>query len=175
MPAKAVKDAMRMPISLIAVLMTIAVGRIDAGPITYTFVGTGAAFSTTTQTFPAEPVAFRLTFPTFVNPPLDGPATSISCAQLDSNTNCLGEVFFSNQSVLGAFQAQLQFDASNNVTYLFFFPTGAFGSPGVYRSGGTNINIGTLTVTDTPEAGSPVLVESGLFLIGALVLRRLYS
>jgi hypothetical protein len=145
------------------VVLTLSAASIQAS-IIYNFVGTG---------LPSEPVAFHLTVPNFVNPPLDGPFVSFTCAQFDSSTNCepLGATFFSNQSGLGAFSAQIQFDATNDVGYVFSFPTGAFGAPGVYSAEAGVGNPGTLTVT-TPEPTTILLAFSGFCLCG---LRRLLT
>ncbi|HEV3331318.1 MAG TPA: hypothetical protein VG096_10075 [Bryobacteraceae bacterium] len=134
--------------------------------VIYDFVGTGSAFTTATQTFAPEPVAFQLTLSDFVNPPLDGPIAAFPCAQFDSSTNCdpafLGAVF-SNQSAGGAFSAQLQFNATNGAGYIFYFPAGAFGAPGVYSANAPTpvFNSGTLTV-QTPEPANAILMLLGL-------------
>src|SRR5258705_13616460 len=89
--------------------------------VIYNFVGT-AAGDPQFDRFP-QPVAFRLTVPDFINAPLNTLVSSVSftCAQLDSSTNCLSPfrdppsaVFFSYQSVLRAFSAQLEFTTSNH-------------------------------------------------------------
>jgi hypothetical protein len=156
-----------MTMALVVLMLTAA--SIQAGVI-YDFVGTGSA----TPFTPPEPVAFQLTVPDFVNPPLNGPFVFFTCAQFDSSTNCApsGEESFSNQSALGAFSAQLGFDATNGVEYDFFFPTGAFGAPGVYsaENGGPTFNLGTLTVTTTPEPTTMLLAVSGACLCGLLRL-----
>jgi hypothetical protein len=147
------------------VVLTLSAASIQASVI-YNFVGTG---------LPSEPVAFQLTVPDFVNPPLDGAFVFFTCSQFDSSINCnpLGVESFSNQSILGAFSAQLTFDATNNTDYAFFFPTGAFGAPGVYNAEtGGNENPGTLTVTQTPEPTTILLVLSGFCLCG---FRRLLT
>jgi hypothetical protein len=130
--------------------------------VVYNFVGTG---------LPSEPMAFQLTVSDFVNPPLGnpGPFVDFTCAQLDSSTNCdsqLPGISFSNQGV--AFSAQLTFDAINNTEYAFFFPTGAFDAPGVYSAeSGRNFNSGTLTVTQTPEPHTIIMLAlSGFCLCG---------
>jgi hypothetical protein len=145
------------------VALTVAAAYADT--ITYDFVGTGAAFSTPSSTFSPEPVGFLLTVSNFVNPPMNGGFVLFTCGQLVSSTNCLvglpDAVTFSNQSVLGGFSAQLTFAATNNVEYAFFFPTGAFGTPGSYNSGGNNPNVGTLTVYRTPEPTPALLILTG--------------
>jgi hypothetical protein len=138
--------------------------------VIYDFVGTGSAFTTPTQTFAPEPMAFQLTLSGFVNPPLDGPIAAFTCAQFDSSTNCdpafLGAVF-SNQSAGGAFSAQLQFNATNGAGYIFYFPTGAFGAAGIYNANTPTpvFNSGTLTVqttVQTPEPANAILMLLGL-------------
>ena len=154
--------------TMAVVVLMLAAASLQAGVI-YDFVGTGILPG-------PEPVAFQLTVPNFVNPPLNGPFVFFTCAQFDSSTNCnpVGEESFSNQSVLGAFSAQLTFDATNDVGYGFFFPTGAFGAPGVYTAdnGGPTFNLGTLTVTETPEPVTVLLALSGVYFCG---LRRLLA
>jgi hypothetical protein len=153
------------------VVFTLAAASIQASVI-YNFVGTGTAIPG-----PAEPVAFQLTVPTFVNPPLTNPPNPaifvfFFCAQMDSSTNCnssiappaLGAIDFSNQGALGAFSAQIGFQAANFASYAFFFPTGAFGTPGVYTTEATVSNPGTLTVTSIPEPSTMLLTLSGICL-----------
>ena len=138
-----------------------------ASSVTYSFVGIGGA----TLTVPDEPVAFELTVPAFIIPAI-GTHIDFTCAQMNSSTNCglapnpYG-AFFSSGSTL-------QFDASNNVGYVFNFPTGAFGAVGTYSAipdpfPGAEQNTGTLTVTSTPEPTTLFLALSG---IGLFSLRR---
>jgi hypothetical protein len=149
-------------LTVLAVLvLTAATGYADS--ITYTFVGTGTAGTS------PEPVAFQLTVPDYVNPALNGGFEDFTCGQLDASTNCLVgsplATTFSNQSVLGAFSAQLTFSATNDAEYAFFFLTGAFDTPGTYTSEtGLNDNEGTLTVS-TPEPGSAILLVAGVLLL----------
>ena len=131
------------------------------GGIVYTFSGINLA----NFGFPDDPVAFQLTAPNFVNPPLNGGFVFFTSAQLDSSTNCpsppLFCIAFSNQSADGFFSAQLDFnDGHTNSEPAFFFPAGAFGAPGVYQANTVGFpagNPGTLTVT-TPEPKSSQLV-----------------
>jgi hypothetical protein len=139
--------------SAVVVLMLSAVS-VQASAI-YNFVGTGLPNAGAGQ--PSEPVAFQLTVANFLNPPLDGSFVIFTCAQLDSSTNCDPQDVetFSTQTSLGAFSAQLTFDANNNVEYGFFFSTGAFGAPGVYSAETTgNDNPGVLSVTPTTDSGA---------------------
>jgi hypothetical protein len=101
--------------------------------------------------------AFQLTVPDFIAPPADGSGVIFTCDQLDSSTDCGSPgVIFSDQTALGAFSAQLQFDAPI-VGSIFDFPAEAFTTPGVYSSeAGMNV-IGSLTVAEAPEPGSLVL------------------
>ena len=153
------------------VVVTLSAASCQAG-ILYSFVGTGLSIAG----LGPEPVAFQLSTLGFVNPSFGGGFVLFACAQLDSSTNCdpapFAGINFSNQSVLGAFSAQLTFDASNQAAYNFFFPTGAFGTPGVYNSDASNNrNPGTLTVTLTPEPASVLFALSGLCLCGLGRLR----
>jgi hypothetical protein len=158
---------------LAATLLFLPVGILHASTI-YTFSGTGTAFVTTNGTVPAEPLSFQLTAATFINPPLDGPFSSdveFTCSQLDSSTNCGLDIFFSNQSGSpSGYSADLQFDAADDTAYIFYFPTGAFAAPGVYAAdnGGPKFNLGTLTVTETPEPNTLLLALTGV--AGMLVL-----
>jgi hypothetical protein len=112
------------------------------------------------------------------------PFVNFTCAQLTSSTNCdtanPDAVSFSNQSAGGAaaagFSAQLGFGASNDVSYGFFFPADAFGTPGVYNADsnlGPFTNLGTLTVTvvATPEPTSALLLLTGVCFLGLARLR----
>jgi hypothetical protein len=168
-----------LTLAKVMVVLTLFSASVQA-EVVYDFVGTGTALPPDQDPpsgLPAEQVAFQLTVPNFLNPPLTSPPTSaifvdFTCAQLDSSTNCSSGINFSNQSVGGAFSAQLGFDTTY-AAYAFFFPTGAFGTPGVYSSEfrpGTFDNAGTLTVTDTPEPATMVLVLGGICFCG---LRRL--
>ena len=153
-----------MTMAVVVLMLTAA--SIQAEVI-YDFAGTGTAFTTFSGTiFPAEPVAFQLTVPNFVNPAVGDPAVEFTCAQLDSNTNCFIGIFFSKGT--SAFPAALQFDAADDVAYIFYFPTGAFGVPGTYSSEnlGPPSNLGTLTVTQTPEPATLLLVLGGACLCG---------
>jgi len=138
--------------------------------VIYEFSGTGVPFG------PIQ-VAFRLTVPDFINPAMDGPFVYVSCGQLDSSTNCgpafPGGVYFSNQSALGPYSAQLQFNASNLAGYAFSFATGAFGAPGTYTANvpAPNFNPGELRVIaerTVPEPGAVSL----LGLVAVLLHRR---
>ena len=139
--------------------------------VIYEFSGTGVSFGPIA-------VAFRLTVPDFVNPPMDGAYVYLSCGQLDSSTNCGsafpgGGVVFSNQSAAGQYSAQLQFNASNFAGYGFSFPTGALGTPGTYTAHlfGPNSNPGVLNVRSdsvlVPEPGAVSLLG-----LAAVLLRR---
>ena len=150
-------------VTKVVVISMLAAASIHANVI-YTFVGTGESGP--------EPVAFQLTVPDFVHPPNSGSFVEFTCAQLDSSTNCdpSGIETFSYQSVMEGFSAQLTFEATNDTEYGFFFPTGAFGTPGVYSAEtGLNFNSGTLTVTQTPEPHTILLILIGFFV---LVCRR---
>jgi hypothetical protein len=144
-----------------------------AAPIVYSFVGTGREIP---GRFPAEPVGFQLTLSDYVNAPLDAKSVFFSCDAFNSSTNCGIGAYFSNHSVLGTSSAQLQFDASNTVGYAFFFPTGAFTTPGVHTAS-ANGNQGTLTVSGVPEPMSVIFVVSGglVFSLRKAWQRRLTS
>jgi hypothetical protein len=135
----------------------------------YEFTGTGTAIPSIP--LPAEPVAFQLTVPDFINPFGNGVFVMFTCAQLDSSTNCQGApvfaVFFQNSNPApGGFSAILNFDAADDAGYTFFFPAGAFDTPGVYSSydGGPTFNLGTLIVS--PEPATTLLAFGGLCLCG---------
>jgi MYXO-CTERM domain-containing protein len=152
----------------VVVLSMLFAGSARASVI-YEFSGTGVSFG------PIQ-VAFRLTVPDFVDPPMDGASEFRSCGQLDSSTNCLpvfpGGVYFSNQSAGGAYSAQLQFNASNNAGYVFVFPTGAFGTPGTYTAHllGPNGNPGELRVVESTDVPEPAAMS--LLGLAAVLLRR---
>lgn len=170
-------------------LLMLTVISIQASVI-YDFVGTGSPVTLPPPggNLPPEPLAFRLTVPNFLNPPLNsgylfepGNYVFFTCNQLDSNTNCgplgsssgSGSVQFDNNNggspgTLG-YSAVLGFAAANHVDYLFYFPTGAFGASGVHTS--SSGNIGTLTVTQTPEPVTLSTVLAGLLFLGAKRLR----
>jgi hypothetical protein len=143
---KTIRTGMRC---LLAAFLIAAAARAES--VVYIFTGidnTGEA---------PETEAFQLTVPDFIEPPPDGSAVNFTCDQLDSSTNCVSPgVIFSDQTALGAFAAQLQFDAPI-VGSIFDFPAEAFSTPGVYSSeAGLNV-IGALTVEEAPEPGSVVL------------------
>jgi len=118
----------------------------------------------------AEPEAFQLTVPNFINPSTDGAGLVFTCDELDSSTNCGSPgVIFSDQPVLGAFSTQLQFDAPI-VGSIFAFPSEALTTPGIYSSE-VGTNLGTLTVQETPEPGSIALTLGAGLLF--LFIRRL--
>lgn len=126
--------------------------------VVYNFSGTG--------TDPTEAVGFQLTVPDFLTLP-----ASFTCSQLDSSTNCFPQffpsIFFSDTGV-GPFSAQLQFDASNGVGYIFDFPTGAFDALGVFNTDPSDSNSGTLTVTQvtTPEPAAVLLALTAICFCG---------
>jgi len=139
--------------------------------VVYDFAGTpfGVSFD----------LAFQLTTPDVVDPPMDGGFVGFTCGQLDSSTNCgvsagvfPGRITFSNQSVLAPFSAQLTFDANDNVEYAFDFPTGAFAKSGTFQSDTSlNRNPATLTVSQNPEPATLFLSLSGICLSGLLTRR----
>jgi hypothetical protein len=141
--------------------------------VIYDFSGTGVPFG------PID-VAFHLTVPDFIDPALDGPFVFVPCSDLDSSTNCLSEpwagVSFTNQSAGGAYSAILNFDASNDAGYSFFFPTGAFITPGTYTGflPGPDFNPGVLTVTESDDTSGSVPEPATVSLLGlaAVVIRR---
>jgi hypothetical protein len=148
-------------------VLLVAAAASGQASIIYNFTGTG---------LPSETVGFELIVSSFVNPAVDGPITAFGCIQLAASTNCQSgnpdAIIFSNQSVLGNFSAQLEFFASNNTSYNFDFPSGAFGALGVYNSqSGSGLNIGTLSVSQTPEPGTMVLFLSAVCL-GFFGLRK---
>jgi hypothetical protein len=158
-----------IPMAVALLMLPAASARADT---IYNFAGTGTAFGP----FPAEPVAFQLTVPNYINPPLEsGVWVAFTCAQLDSSTNC-GEngvwapdaVFFSQDVAIPAFSAIISFNAADDVGYVFDFPAGAFDSPGVYSAYADApwYSPGTLTVTTTPEPSTMLLVLSALSLFG---------
>jgi len=156
-----------------AIVLMLAVASSQAGTmVVYNFVGTGAPFALETgQTVPAEPVAFQLTVPDFLNPPLNGAFGSFSCAQLDSSTNCDSSnptaILLGNSSLNGTFGTILFFDASNSYGYIFFFPSGALEAVGVYSAeSGDTFNSGTLTVSQTPEVNTILYALSGICICG---------
>jgi hypothetical protein len=141
--------------------------------VIYEFTGTGTAIPSIP--LPAEPVAFQLTSSSFINAPFSNTTfLAFSCEQLDSSTNCedtpQGAVFFVNYDGF----AIVDFAASNDSTYVFFFPAGAFTTPGTYSAyvGGPTYNVGTLIVT--PEPATTLLAFGGLILcgVGKLLTKR---
>jgi len=62
--------------------------------------------------------------------------------------------------------AIITFVASNDSEYVFYFPEGAFTTPGTYSAyvGGPTYNVGTLILT--PEPAAALLAVVGLFLCG---------
>jgi hypothetical protein len=150
---------------LAAFLMTAAA---HADSVQYIFAGTDSSGE-----FP-ESEAFQLTVPDFIDAPPDGSGVDFTCVQLDSSTNCSSPgIIFSDQSVLGAFSAQLQFD-SPIVGSIFDFPSAAFTTPGVYSSeaGGNSIT-GALTVQEAAEPGSLALTLSAGLLFLSLRAKKL--
>lgn len=141
-------------ITKVLVVLALTAASSQAGVI-YDFIGTGVPNG-------PEPVSFHLTVPDFLNPPLDAGFPTgwafFSCAQLDSSTNCASgdpmAVGFSNQDFsIPSLSAFLTFRASNANEYMFYFPSGAFSTPGVYSAlSGGNFNPGTLTVSPEPTA-----------------------
>ena len=122
-------------------------------------------------------MAFRLLTPSFVSPASG--FVDFTCAEAISAVNCDPSasfaINFSVQPVLGQFSAQLGFAATNLTQYEFFFPTGAFDSPGTYSSeSGLSDNPGTLTVTVTPEptTASLVVMAISLFFCFAIIKRH---
>jgi hypothetical protein len=68
------RSQLRFKMVFHAIVMTVAglivtAGSAQANTIVYNFVGTGAPVNNPSATFPAEPAAFRLIVPEFINPP----------------------------------------------------------------------------------------------------------
>jgi subtilisin family serine protease len=134
-----------------AFLMTAAA---HANSVVYIFAGADNSGAS------PEPEAFQLTVPDFIDAAPDGSGVDFTCDRLDSSTNCGSPgVIFSDQSVLGAFSAQLQFDSPISGS-IFDFPSEAFTAPGVYSSEAGGINIGALNVQEAAEPGSIALTLS---------------
>jgi hypothetical protein len=160
---KSIRTGMRC---LLAAFLIAAAAHADS--VVYIFTGidnTGKA---------PETEAFELTVPDFIDPPADGSGVIFTCDQLDSSTNCSSPgIIFSDQTALGAFSAQLQFDAPI-VGSIFDFPAEAFTTPGVYSEAGINIT-GALTVEDAPEPGSIVLTLGAGLLFLSIRVKKLRS
>lgn len=159
-------------ISRAVVVLTFTAASSQAAVIIYGFVGLGLG-----GTPASEPVAFQLTVPDFQSPPESG-LIYFTCDQLDSSTNCkapdwIGVLFLGYGYNNPAFSAVLQFNANNNWDYLFYFPAGAFTTPGIHIAE-PGYNPGTLTVSETggaPEPATILFVMSGLCLCGFSRLR----
>ena len=136
--------------------------------IIFTFSGTD-----TSGAIP-EPEMFQLTVPDFINPALNGFGVDFTCDQLDLTSACVSPgLIFSEQSVLGAFSDQLQFN-SPDAASVYDFPTGAFTTPGTYfTEPGANENIGSITVTDAPEPGPMALTLFAALLLFSLRVKKL--
>jgi hypothetical protein len=138
-----------------------------ASTIIYIFAGTDDSGGT------PQPTGFELTEPGFLD--LGNSFVQVNCRQLDSSTNCLGDLYFSDQPALGLFSNELEFNTSSG-GYLFYFPTASFTTLGTYQSEiRRGANTGILIVesqptnqTQTgaaPEPASEVLVGAGLLLL----------
>lgn len=138
---------------------------VQAGTVVYNFVGTGTDFAG----LGTQAIAFRLTVPTFVSPPLNG-NIAFTCAQLGSSTNCGSQVFFLYSLNGGPpFANYIQFNAANGAGYVFYFPEGSFGSPGVYTATlfGPASNIGSLTVTSVSATQPSSVPAPSSVILGA--------
>jgi hypothetical protein len=146
-----------------ALLITVSA---HADSVVYIFTGTDNSGAS------PEPETFELIVPDFIVTPPDGLAVVYACNQLVSSTNCGSPgIIFSDQTVLGAVSAQLQFD-SPIVGSIYDFPTGAFTTPGTYSSE-SGATIGTLTVQPTPEPGSMALTLSAALLLFFIRVKKL--
>src|SRR5882672_9072145 len=106
----------------LVVLLMLSTGSVH-GSVIYSFVGTGEFVGI--QQTPAEPVAFQLTTPEFLNLPICRPATAcfpvtFTCAQLDSSTNCLQQAAGPGVGFFFRFNDIILFTASNNTQYDFY-------------------------------------------------------
>jgi hypothetical protein len=138
-----------------------------AESVIYTFVGTDNSGGV------PELEAFQLVVPDFIDTPPGGSGVDFTCDQLDSSTNCTTPgVIFSDQPALGAFSAQLQFDAPI-MGSIFVFPAEAFTTPGTYASEAGTPNVGVLTVDETPEPGSIELAFGAGLLFLAIRMKKL--
>lgn len=104
-------------------------------------------------------------------PPYNG--TALYASQLDSCLNCLVSsivpaVVFMPNNVFGD---SIDFADINKVETAFFFPSGAFSTPGTYTSS-SPFNSGTLTVTRVPEPSSLSMVLGTGFMLGLALFRR---
>jgi len=159
---KSIRTGMRW---LLAAFLITAAAHADS--VVYVFTGTDNSGAS------PELEAFQLIVPDFIDPPLNGSGVDFTCNQLDSSTNCISPgVIFSDQTVLGAFSAQLQFDAPI-VGSIFDFPAGAFTTPGSYISETGGTNAGMLTVQDSPEPGSLALTLGAGLLFLSIRVKRL--
>ena len=146
-------------------LFVLSAASIHASVI-YNFVGTG---------IDNEPMAFQLTVPTFVSPPLNGAFVGFTCGQMNSSTNCDNSVpagnsiFFARYNTPSPSSDYIQFDASNGSGYLIYFAINDFGATGVYTAPEAGLgvgNTGTLTVSQTPEPTTLLLCLGGFCFYG---------
>jgi hypothetical protein len=142
----------------------------QAGTIAYSFVGT-----TESDYPPIENESFQYSSPSFVLSETFVLATQLDCP------NCISSfvpvVFYPDNCGYANSQPvncadSIQFDDNNtNTAYIFYFPVGAFDSPGTYDTvlfggqiEGVNENFGKLTVTETPEPATTWTMLTGALL-----------
>jgi len=152
----------------IALSLFLAAAGMKASVI-YSFSGTGAS--------PSEPVAFQLIEPTFLQVPLNGTPLVFPCFLLTSSTNCAstspGIAFTDFNYGSPSFQQIITFNASNGASYNFNFNSFIVSAVGVYTTNGNTPNVGTLTVSETPEPATVLLALGGAAII--CIRRRFYS
>jgi hypothetical protein len=141
--------------------------------VIYSFSGiTASAFA------PVESVSFQYTAPDFIPENLPWPGITLTASQLDSCTDCTstGTAIYFTPNDCGSYcNDAIFFLAANGPEYAFWFPVGAFDSPGTHStvSDDQYSNFGTLTVTgsDTPTPGTPTPEPSTavMTIVGILV------
>jgi hypothetical protein len=165
---------LRMNWKAILVFLLIPFGYAKADTV-YSFTGIGAPVASSNLS--AEPVAFQLTVPSPINPTAMNESFGFTFAQLDSSTNINPNppstpdaIYFYYNSAFPSDTDLLQLFASNGENYIFYFPSGAFDTDGIYQNftdpvNDPNANIGTLDVSEisnTPEPSTWMLLLCGM-------------
>jgi hypothetical protein len=144
-----------------------------AGSILYTFTGTTAPIPS--LGIPPSNESFQLLVQDFL-PLLPDEIFTLFFNGDPELLSCIPCGNFPGVPLLGFARGgfdDLQFNDSNRTGYAYDFPLGAFSNLGTYQTfSGTNVNIGTLTVSAVPEPSTAFEGAFGLGLVIAAFRRR---
>jgi hypothetical protein len=161
---------MRLDMVLSAAVLFLYAATAVSANVTYVFSGT---------TVNGLQEAFQYTSPSLITT-----VTAIPTTSLDSCTRCLyvpNAFIYFNPAPSGPSE-YVVFSDQINTSYGYQFPSGSIGSLGTHQaySSGPGLNIGTLTVSQSPPQAPPptpappslILILTGLLAVGLYQIKR---